>query len=156
MSTGSWSGLRSSGRRAPWSIPDVAPFAPGKVPNMLSKVRFSLIRNTTCLIGHRVLTESASNLCGRVEGSSGGASGPGGVGVDRSTHEAAIASTRSAAKTPRRRNTSGDAIGGASGTCSVDELVTEPANRDEVNGLVRVSLDLATEALHVDVEGLGV
>src|SRR4051812_1374847 len=42
---------RVSGRRTPWSIPDVAPFAPGNVPNRLSNVRFSLIKNTTCLMG---------------------------------------------------------------------------------------------------------
>src|SRR5437667_4817064 len=39
------------GRRTPRSYPNDTPSAPGNVPNRLSKVRFSLIRNTTCLIG---------------------------------------------------------------------------------------------------------
>src|SRR5215216_2197773 len=43
-----------SARWAPSSKPTVTPFAPGNVPNRLSKVRFSLIRKTTCLIGHDV------------------------------------------------------------------------------------------------------
>ena len=41
------------------SIPTVTPFAPGNVPNRLSKVRFSLTTNTTCLIGVRVANASA-------------------------------------------------------------------------------------------------
>src|SRR6186997_2773280 len=45
---------RVNGRRVPWSIPTVTPFAPGNVPNRLSKVRFSLIRKTTCLMGQSV------------------------------------------------------------------------------------------------------
>ena len=40
-----------SGRRVPWSHPTEAPSAPGNVPNMWSKDRFSCIRITTCLIG---------------------------------------------------------------------------------------------------------
>src|SRR5438128_10804082 len=39
------------GRRTPRSYPNDTPSAPGNVPNRLSKVRFSLIRNTTCLMG---------------------------------------------------------------------------------------------------------
>src|SRR5256885_16020437 len=59
MSCARWSVPRVSGRRCPWSIPTLTPFAPGNVPNRLSNVRFSLIRNTTCLIGQRVLKLSA-------------------------------------------------------------------------------------------------
>src|ERR687897_239971 len=42
-----------SRRRTPRSYPKETPFAPGNVPNRLSNVRFSLIRKTTCSIGHR-------------------------------------------------------------------------------------------------------
>jgi hypothetical protein len=42
------------GRLEPRSMPTVTPFAPGNVPNRLSKVLFSLTRKTTCLIGVRV------------------------------------------------------------------------------------------------------
>src|SRR5712691_4957020 len=45
---------RVSGLRTPWSQPNETPSAPGNVPKRLSKVRFSLIRKTTCLIGQRV------------------------------------------------------------------------------------------------------
>src|SRR6266545_5467999 len=38
----------------------------------------------------------------------------------------------------------------------IDELVAQAAHRDEVHGPVGVLLDLSTEALHVDVEGLRV
>ena len=41
-----------------------APFAPGNRPNMLSNVRFSLIRNTTCLIGNRVGTSGGAGIDG--------------------------------------------------------------------------------------------
>src|ERR1044072_3162552 len=121
MSTGSVSGPRRTGRRVPWSIPDVAPFAPGNVPNRLSNVRFSLIRNTTCLIGHRAFAEPAWDGAGGPEGRSGGASGPGGGGLGRSTQEAAIVrESRRAAMTRtryrgRRRGTSGGAPGRARG-----------------------------------------
>ena len=54
---------RVNGRRVPWSIPTVTPFAPGNVPNRLSKVRFSLTRNTTCLIGVVVSNDAASTFC---------------------------------------------------------------------------------------------
>src|SRR5436190_3459554 len=92
---------------------------------MLSKVRFSLMRNTTCLIGHRVFIEPASNFAGRVEGKSGGASGLGGGAACRSTQDAAIAAATRSAATPRRRkgsrvgrrNTSGDGIGGCEKPC---------------------------------------
>jgi hypothetical protein len=46
---------RTSRRRSPSSYPTDVPFAPGNVPNRLSKVLFSLMRKTTCSIGHRVL-----------------------------------------------------------------------------------------------------
>src|SRR3954470_21259138 len=59
MSCARWSVPRVSGRRVPESIPQLCPFAPGNVPNRLSNVRFSLMRNTTCLIGQRVLKLSA-------------------------------------------------------------------------------------------------
>src|SRR6185312_3443276 len=39
---------------------------------------------------------------------------------------------------------------------STDELVAEPAHREEMLGLVRVPLDLLPNPLHVDVEGLRV
>jgi hypothetical protein len=39
--------------------PDRDPFAPGNVPNRLSKVLFSLTTNTTCLIGVRVVNAFA-------------------------------------------------------------------------------------------------
>src|SRR5215212_2500102 len=55
----------TSGRSTPWSIPVLAPFAPGNVPNRLSKVRFSLIRKITCLIGQRVSKAAASTTDGR-------------------------------------------------------------------------------------------
>src|SRR5215216_4663263 len=55
---------RTSGRSRPSSIPTLVPFAPGNVPNRLSNVRFSLITNTTCLIGQRVAIEDASTGAG--------------------------------------------------------------------------------------------
>src|SRR6266540_112328 len=51
---------RVSFRRRPWSIPYLAPSAPGNRPNISSKLRFSLTMNTTCLIGHRVWKRDAS------------------------------------------------------------------------------------------------
>ncbi len=50
--------------------PSSFPFAPGKRPNRLSKVRFSLMRNTTCLIGV-VVSNSV-----RVDRAAGGSAGP--------------------------------------------------------------------------------
>src|SRR5918994_1112291 len=52
-----------SGTSTPERIPVVVPLAPGYRPNRLSKLRFSSIRYTTCLIGHRVSTPAgvASN-----------------------------------------------------------------------------------------------
>ena len=61
-----------SGRRSPSSIPTVTPFAPGNSPNMLSKVRFSLITKTTCLIGVAVSIASAFTAAGASPYSSGG------------------------------------------------------------------------------------
>src|SRR5438128_9762964 len=49
-------------------MPTDAPSAPGKVPKRLSKLRFSLMMNTTCLIGVVVLKEAASTRVGRSEG----------------------------------------------------------------------------------------
>jgi hypothetical protein len=66
MSVGSTSGAGSSVRGSPWSIPTVTPFAPGNRPYMLSNVRFSLITNTTCLIGVAVWSFVASNGSGAV------------------------------------------------------------------------------------------
>src|SRR6266545_4582037 len=79
MSSSSRSTAWVSGRRSPRSRPDVAPFAPGNRPNRLSNVLFSLIRNTTCLMGHRVSKRDASTGSGRRPMSSGGSgrqSGP--------------------------------------------------------------------------------
>src|SRR5580765_2123729 len=53
-----------NGRSTPWSMPVLAPFAPGNVPKRLSNVRFSLIRKMTCLIGHRVGKAEASTASG--------------------------------------------------------------------------------------------
>src|SRR4029079_17679495 len=53
-----------NGIGCPSRIPTLTPFAPGKVPNRLSNVRFSLIRKTTCLIGNFVSRECASNAAG--------------------------------------------------------------------------------------------
>src|SRR6185436_21094162 len=55
---------RTSVRGRPNDIPVVTPFAPGNVPKRWSKVRFSLIRNTTCLIGVAVSSAFASNASG--------------------------------------------------------------------------------------------
>ena len=48
--------VRPRGERPPDAVVEAERDAvgPGKVPKRLSKVRFSLIRNTTCLIGHSV------------------------------------------------------------------------------------------------------
>src|SRR5438477_1540862 len=65
---------RVSGRVVPRSIPEVAPSAPGNVPKRLSNERFSFMRKTTCLIGHRVL-DGAAALCdgdGVADGRPGG------------------------------------------------------------------------------------
>src|SRR5438093_8462209 len=72
MSTGIRSGACVIGRVVPWSIPVVAPSAPGNRPKRLSNVRFSLMMNTTCLMGHRVVNEVASMRAGRVPRSLGG------------------------------------------------------------------------------------
>ena len=64
MSISSRSTAGVSVRGSPWSIPTVTPFAPGYIPNMLSNVRFSLITNTTCLIGVAVSNASASTAAG--------------------------------------------------------------------------------------------
>src|SRR5918994_6439522 len=53
-----------SRRRTPRSYPKETPFAPGNVPNRLSNVRFSLIRKTTCSIGHRGVDRSAGSWAG--------------------------------------------------------------------------------------------
>src|SRR5918994_3324133 len=45
-----------SGTSTPERIPVLVPRAPGYRPNRLSKLRFSSIRYTTCLMGHRVST----------------------------------------------------------------------------------------------------
>ncbi len=45
-------------------MPVVAPFAPGNRPKMLSKLRFSMIRKTTCLIGVRVSIVETSTASG--------------------------------------------------------------------------------------------
>src|SRR3990170_3582202 len=55
---------RISGRGSPRSLPTVTPFPPGDGPNMWSYVRFSLIKNTTCLIGNFVSSAAASNASG--------------------------------------------------------------------------------------------
>src|SRR5947209_430548 len=41
-------------------LPVVAPSAPGNLPNIVSNVRFSLMRNTTCLIFDRAACSCAS------------------------------------------------------------------------------------------------
>ena len=64
MSISSRSTAGVSVRGSPWSIPTVTPFAPGYSPNMLSNVRFSLITNTTCLIGVAVSNAFASTAAG--------------------------------------------------------------------------------------------
>src|SRR6266550_1270961 len=73
---------RMRGRLEPLSIPTVTPFAPGNVPNRLSKVLFSLTTNTTCLIGVRVVNALAFTTRG-VSGASVGVAEmfgwPGGV-----------------------------------------------------------------------------
>src|SRR5436190_8088349 len=54
----------------PWSSATRVPFAPGNRPNRLSKLRFSLMMNTTCLMGHFVGTlVTSGNGDGRFEGS---------------------------------------------------------------------------------------
>jgi hypothetical protein len=53
-----------SRRRTPRSYPKETPFAPGNVPNRLSNVRFSLIRKTTCSIGHPGVDRSAGSRAG--------------------------------------------------------------------------------------------
>src|SRR5687767_14988815 len=48
-------------------MPTVTPRAPGNLPNRWSNVRFSLMRKTTCLIGHRVGNAFAS-ICWAADG----------------------------------------------------------------------------------------
>src|SRR5438128_941729 len=48
------------------------------------------------------------------------------------------------------------AVSAAAERSSADELVAEPAHRQEVLGVVRVTLDLLADALHVDVQCLRV
>src|SRR5438552_8601266 len=52
------------GRILPWSLATVTPSAPGKRPKRLSKLRFSLTMNTTCLIGVAVGNRAASTRAG--------------------------------------------------------------------------------------------
>src|SRR6266511_1616449 len=61
-----WSYPLVSGRVVPWSFAVVAPSAPGNRPNRLSNDRFSLIRNTTCLIGVLVWNRVGSLVAGWV------------------------------------------------------------------------------------------
>src|SRR6266550_1451033 len=96
---------RMRGRLEPLSIPTVTPFAPGNVPNRLSKVRFSLTRNTTCLIGVRVVNALAFTT----RGGSGATVGvaeilgwPGGVSEACAVH-AAIRASAIAIETDGRR-----------------------------------------------------
>jgi hypothetical protein len=86
------------------------------VPKRLSNVRFSLIRNTTCLMGHRVGKEDAAGHAGRRVGEAT-ARRSGNVGVAegasprlRGEHATAeMARTVAAANIPRRE--AGDMTG---------------------------------------------
>jgi hypothetical protein len=49
------------------SSAEEAPSAPGKVPNMLSKLRFSLMMKTTCLMGVFVWYLALSTRVGRTD-----------------------------------------------------------------------------------------
>ena len=49
-----WAVGRVRGRFTPLSQPTLTPSAPGNRPNMWSKLRFSIMTMTTCLIGHFV------------------------------------------------------------------------------------------------------
>src|SRR5215210_8408131 len=91
-----------SGRRCPSSSPNETPSAPGNVPNRLSNVRFSLIRNTTCLIGQRVLPpvtitpgEGEAEAPGSGEAGLAGAADDGADGADPPSHPPASMSSAS-------------------------------------------------------------
>src|ERR1044072_1273718 len=98
---------RSSGRVTPRSIPTRTPFAPGNVPNRLSKVLFSFTRKTTCLIGVVVRNDDASTAVAGSDELVGVAEMSGGLvatRVERSVHATAviaIATTRKAARRTR-------------------------------------------------------
>src|SRR5919206_3713614 len=82
-------------------MPHRAPFAPGKRPNMLSKLWFSMMRNTTCSIGHLVAGSGAS---GAVEAGRGPlADGPARGASPGDEHAAATAAV--AATTASRART---------------------------------------------------
>src|SRR6266540_170997 len=99
-----WSNPLVRGRIVPWSFAVVAPSAPGNRPNRLSKLRFSLIRNTTCLIGVVVWNPFATTLGGWVARGSvfpmfeGSGAGPPDVHADATSAAARTADHRTEAR----------------------------------------------------------
>src|SRR3990170_5082717 len=131
MSVGRRSGARISGRGSPWSIPTLTPFVPGNRPNMLSKVRFSLMTKTTCLIGVAVSSGEASKGSGAVPYSSGGTGAHSGRSSPQATATRAIRATRATRRTartvptryPRRERPTG----GQGAVAGVQDLIREKA-----------------------------
>ena len=72
----------------PSSKPNETPSAPGKVPKRLSKVRFSLTRNTTCLIGHSVPERSSAGPAGGGETAEDSVGDEGATAVESTGREA--------------------------------------------------------------------